>query len=63
MTLDSYYSSRLDRWIDHSGVYGSRSSGFHRFMMDEVELGGRVAMGLDEEQAWGPILTIFWLGV
>lgn len=51
--MNSKYDAKLDRLITHNGVRGMYGNGFHDFMMDELELGARVAMALQEEdQAW-----------
>jgi len=34
---------------DYPGVCGN---GMHDFMLDEIELGARVALALDEEDQW-----------
>ncbi len=45
------YCRRIDRMIgnDYPGVCGN---GMHDFMLDEIELGARVALALDEEDQW-----------
>lgn len=47
------YDRKLDRLITHNSVTSSYSNGMHDFIMDEMELGARVALALGEEdQAW-----------
>lgn len=40
------------------GIYGK---GMHGFILDEMELGLRVARFLDEEEAEGTEWVLFWL--
>lgn len=50
------YKRVLDRMVGHDypGVY---SQGFVQFEIDELELGARVAMAIDDpEQAWWEII-------
>lgn len=44
------YDPRLDRMTGHDSLTGSYGHGFVRWEQDELELGARVALGLDEEQ-------------
>lgn len=49
------YDRRLDRLISHDypGLHGA---GMHNFVMDEIELGARVALTIaDPEQWWWEI--------
>lgn len=39
------------------GIYGK---GMHDFILDEMELGFRVACCLDEINAWGPAGAVWW---
>lgn len=45
------YSRAFDRFVgnDYPGVCGN---GMHNFIIDEIELGARVALALDEEDQW-----------
>lgn len=49
------YDRRMDRWIDLPSGGGVRGPGFHDFVIDEIEYGGRVAYALDEED------QAFWI--
>ena len=47
------YNVKLDRLVSHHGVVGQCGNGMHNFVIDEIELGARVALALDaEDQAW-----------
>ena len=41
-----------------SGLFGP---GMTQFIQDDLELGERVAMGLDSEQAWGASASLMFL--
>lgn len=49
------YDAQLDRLITHNSVNSNFGRGFHNFIIDEIELGARVAIALDEEDQW------FWV--
>lgn len=40
------------------GLFGK---GMHDFILDDMELGERVAMCLDNEQCWGAAITLMFL--
>lgn len=49
------YNRRLDRMVGHSGWGGAHGHGFHDWMIDEIELGARVALAIDDpdrDQWW-----------
>lgn len=51
--MTSKYDVKFDRLVTHNSVYSNYSSSFHDFVMDELELGARVAIALDaEDQTW-----------
>lgn len=51
------YNHKLDRLITHNSVTSNYSNSFHDFIMDELELGARVALAINEpEQAWWEIV-------
>lgn len=53
--MSFYYNRKLDRWVDLRG--GHATNGYHQFVMDEIELGGRAAYLIDEEdQAWWELI-------
>ena len=55
--MRNQYNRKLDRLITHNTALGSYGHGMHDFIMDELELGARVAMAFDEEeQAWWEIV-------
>lgn len=50
------YNKKLDRLITHD-FPGVHSNGMHDFVMDEIELGARVAILIsDPEQAWWELI-------
>lgn len=55
--MKNSYDVKLDRLITHNSINSNYSNGFHDFIMDELELGARVAIALDEEdQAWWNVI-------
>jgi len=40
------------------GLFGK---GMDQFIMDDLELGERVAMHIDSEQCWGAVITLDFL--
>lgn len=42
--MQSKYDTKLDRLITHNSVNSNYTQGFHDFIIDELELGARVAM-------------------
>jgi hypothetical protein len=46
------YDARLDRLITHDGAVACRGNGMIGFVLDEMELGARVALALDESDQW-----------
>jgi hypothetical protein len=40
------------------GIFGK---GMHKFILDDLELGERVAMYLDHEQCWGSVIALDFL--
>lgn len=49
------YDRTTDRTVGHD-YPGSHGQGIHQFLLDEMELGARAAMALDDpEQAWWEI--------
>jgi hypothetical protein len=45
-----HYNRKLDRMCGHGGP--GLSAGFVRWEQDEIELGARVAMALDDPEQW-----------
>ena len=47
------YDRRLDRMVGGNSVTGRYGHGMHQFTVDELELGARAALEIqDPEQAW-----------
>lgn len=53
------YDRRLDRMVGGNSVWGAYGHGMHQLTVDEMELGARVALELDDpEQAWWELVFL-----
>lgn len=46
------YSKKLDMLVGHDSLTGSLSHGWPDYLLDEIELGARVAIQINDPEQW-----------